>query len=163
MSYDTETLQAIIHEGRKQGFDNAFIADKLGICTEEVAAYAEGESTEPTNSRSLGYKLDNGIGEGFHEWELFHLQENDKRKILIIIARTAEATYRRGIQHGNWAASTNQKFKIHPDNLRFGTEPLDSARMPLCGTRMSSLKRLSIQHGSALAALGFDSIHDDIQ
>lgn len=261
MNYDTETLTAIIREGRKQGFDNAFIADKLGIAAEDVAKHIEGKSKKPTQpeaaqairdvhatlkangfaipkeiiagevcwagdtwvllfadmagfavgkngddlvfsgrldgisslktiesraayagyfvrgqvdgdhhlmmgilsqSRSLGCEL-SGIGEGFREWQFYSLPETIKREILILLARIAEASYRRGIQQGNWAASTNQKYKIHPDKLRFGTESLDSARMPLCGTRMASLKRLSIQHGSALADLGFDSIHDDIQ
>lgn len=122
----------------------------------EILAALQSESTAPASSRSLGCQLDSGIGEGFNEWELFHMPEDDKRKVLIIIARIAEVSYRRGLQQGCWAASTKQKFKIHPDKLRWGTEPLDSARMPLCGTRMTSLERMQIQHGFILQALGFD-------
>lgn len=121
----------------------------------EILAALQSEFSEPASSRSLGLPM-SGIGEGFHEWELFHMPEDDKRKVLIIIARIAEVSYRRGLQQGCWAASTKQKFKIHPDKLRWGTEPLDSARMPLCGTRMTSLERMQIQHGFILQALGFD-------
>lgn len=128
----------------------------------EILAALQSESTEPTNIRSLGSPM-SGIGEGFSEWEFFHLPEDDKRKLLIIMARVAESHYRRGLQQGWWARDTNQKFRITPDKLRWGNHPLDSAKMPLCGTKMSSLERLRIQHGSILAALGFDTIYNDIQ
>lgn len=157
MNYDLQTLTAIIQEARKQGHQDDFIAAQLGISLDDDAFF-----TFNKNERRLGLEL-SGIAEGFHEWELAHLHEDDKRKILIIAARIAEATYRRGLQQGFWAASTKQKLKIHPDKLRFGNEPLDSARMPLCGTKMSSIERLRIQHGSALAALGLDCILDDLQ
>lgn len=153
--FDTETLKAIIQEGRRQGFPDTFIADKLNIAAEEVAAFIEGESSVPTNSRSLGSPM-TGIAKGFNEWELFHLQEDDKRKLLIVMARIAEASYRRGAQQGWWMRDSGQKLKIPLDKLRFGTEPLDSARMPLCGTRMASIERLQIQHGFTLMMLGLD-------
>lgn len=155
-TYDTETLKAIIQEGRRLGYDDTFIACKLNIAVEKITFHLESETTAPASSRLLGYQINNGIGEGFRECELFHLPENDKRRLLIVIARVAEASYRRGLQQGCWAASTGQKFAVHPDKLRFGSHPLDSARMSLCGTKMTSLERLSIQHGFALTALGLD-------
>lgn len=43
--FDTETLKAIIQEGRRQGFTDTFIADKLNIAVEEMAEHLEGKST----------------------------------------------------------------------------------------------------------------------
>ena len=150
MQFDTETLKAIIQEARKQGYQDDLIAAKLNLDLDDPVFFALNET-----ERSLGLEL-SGIGEGFREWEFSHLQEDDKRKLLIVMARMAEAFYRRGAQQGWWMCDSGQKLKMPLDKLRFGTEPLDSARMPLCGTRMTSMERLRIQHGTILQALGFD-------
>lgn len=96
-----------------------------------------------------------GIAKGFREGDFAHLDKRTKRCLLILFARIQESSFRRGLQQGHLFASKGYQFKIHPDKLRWGNEPLDSARMPLCGTRMTSLERLEIQHG-ILQVLGFD-------
>lgn len=155
-TYDPAMEIEIVREARRQGFSDDTIAARLGLCKDDPIF------TIDLEGQSLGLEL-GGIGEGFREWELSHLQEDDKRKLLILMARIEESTYRRGLQQGWWARDTNQKFKIHPNKLRSGRESLDSARMPLCGTKMTSLERLRIQHGGILMALGLDQIDDSLQ
>lgn len=150
MTYDPQTLTAIIHEARKEGYQDDFIAAQLGITLDDDAFFAFNE-----NERSLGLEL-SGIAEGFREWQFYSLPETLKREIIILLARVHESGYRRGAQQGWWMCDSGQKLKIPLDKLRFGTEPLDSARMPLCGTRMTSLGRLQIQHGFILQTLGLN-------
>lgn len=99
-------------------------------------------------------KLHSGIAKGLHEGEFADLTPACREKLLTLMARLCESSYRRGLQQGWWARDTNQNFRIKPDDLRWGREPLDSARMPLCGTKMSSLERLQCQHGFGLQVLG---------
>lgn len=147
-TYDLQTQIEIIREARRQGFDDGTIAERLGLKVDDPIL------TIDLEAHPLGMEL-SGIGEGFREWEFFGLDDDVIRKILIIMARLCESSYRRGLHQGWCARDTNQKFRIKPDELRWGSEPLDSARMPLCGTEMSSLKRLQCQHGFDLQALGF--------
>jgi hypothetical protein len=154
--YNLETQIEIIREARRQGFDDATIAARLGLDEDDPAL------TIDLEGRPLGVALD-GIGEGFREWEFFDLPEELKRPFLILAARIAEATYRRGLQQGFWAASNGQKFRIHPDKLRWDGYSLDDARMFLCGSKMTSIERLSIQHGGILQALGFGVVDDPLQ
>lgn len=156
-TYDAATMQAIIEEARKQGYQDDFIAGQLNITLDDDVFFAFNE-----NVRSLGLEL-SGIAEGFREWQFYNLPETLKREILILLARLHESGYRRGAYQGWTFCDAGQKLKIPLDKLRFGNESLDSARMPLCGNKMSSRERLSIQHGFALAMLGFDSILDDLQ
>lgn len=155
-NYDTETMKAIIQEAKRHGFDDRTIAAHLGLDEDDLIL------TNGLDGRPLGIALD-GIGEGFSEWEFFNIPEQLKRPFLILAARIAEATYRRGLQQGFWAASTGQKFRIHPDKLRWHGYSLDEARMFLCGSKMTSIQRLSIQHGGTLQALGFGIVDDPLQ
>jgi|GEM_PF-2333542 len=147
-TYDLQTQIEIVREARRHGFDDATIADRLGLKADDPIF------TIDLEGRPLGMAL-SGIAEGFREWEFFGLDDDVTRNLLIIMTRLCESSYRRGLQQGWWARDTNQKFRIKPDDLRFGGEPLDSARMPLCGTKMSSLERLQCEHGTTLQVLGF--------
>lgn len=150
--YDTKTMRAIIEEARRQGYDDSTIAVHLGLPNDYYIF----------KSPPLGCEL-SGIGEGLRARELDHLHEDDKQKILIITSRIGESDFRRGLYQGFWAASTGQKYRIHPEKLRWGGYSLDDARMFLCGTKMTSLERLKCEHDGILRALGFDMINDPLQ
>jgi len=103
-------------------------------------------------------RIDSGIAKGLHENQFADLDPACRKRLLVLMARIAESTYRRGLQHGYLFAEKGQQMKIYPDRLRWGGFSLDSARMPICGTRMSSRERLDIQHGDILLTLGFAEV-----
>lgn len=159
--FDTKTLCAIIAEGRRQNFPDEFIAEKLNISADEVAAYLEGEFTAPTSSRSLDSPM-TGIGKGWHEWQFFGWPKYIKTAVIILLSRIQEAAFRRGLQQGYLFATKGMKLKIHPDKMRSDTYSFDNAVMCCDGTRFTSKQRLNCEHGHTLLMLGLlDS--DDIQ
>lgn len=147
--YGLDQQIKIILEARRQGFPDNLIADKLGIERNDPVF----SILRPEGEMPLGLKM-SGIAEDWREWQFFGWPQEIKEAVIILMSRSNEDGYRRGAQQGWWMRDSGQKLKIPLDKLRWGSEPLDSARMPICGTRMTSRERLAIQHGYALRLLG---------
>lgn len=92
---------------------------------------------------------------GFRAEEFSDLPPAQRRKILRLMAQACEATYRRGLQHGDYFARKGIKYRITPLDLRFGPYPLSRAPWPNGGPGTSSLERLEMECGGGLCALGF--------
>ncbi|MBM3566605.1 MAG: hypothetical protein FJX42_10905 [Alphaproteobacteria bacterium] len=166
---DPETLQAIVAEGRRLGYTDEAIAEKLGINLaairgEQAEPLLPEESDDPGGQPFIleDEKAHSGIAKGLPRWLFIHLPYRLIKAILILIARGFEASYRRGFQQGYLAGSENKKLAIDPYKLRFGGFSLDRSPMPHCGRRlMSSLERLDCEHGGALAHVGLVLKEDD--
>lgn len=107
-------------------------------------------------------KIDSGIGKGLRYDEFAKLPEITQRKLLKLLARVSESSFRRGLQHGNHFAKTGKPMWISPTDLRFGGRfGLDkSPWVDTKGGGTPSLERLWLEYGD-LYELGFASNRDD--
>lgn len=110
---------------------------------------------------------------GFKEGEFYHLSDDDRAAILVLLSRIQESAYRRGFQQGlTYAVRFSReidalkhdayynRFNVHPDIA----PPYDVAGSGKKLVRMSkkrikeawynSMQRLDMEHGSSLAKLG---------
>jgi len=152
-------LQALVAEGRRRGYTDEAIAEKLGIditaIQPEPLLPEEGDNAGGQPFILEDEKAHSGIAKGLPRWLFSHLPYRLIKAILILMARISEASYRRGFQQGYLAGSENKKLAIAPYKLRFGGFSLNRSPMPHCGRRfMSSLERLECEHWGALAHVG---------
>ena len=112
-------------------------------------------------------KIDSGIARGLRENEFANLDPAVRHKLMRFIARIAEASFRRGLQHGDYFARQGRALLISPAMLRRDDRyPYDQAPWidskpigrQVMGT--SSLARLGMEHGGALFSLGFWEAYD---
>ncbi len=99
------------------------------------------------------------IASGFDGGEFEHLSKNDRRKLLMLIARIAEQAYRRGAQHGTTLAMEaphllpRDFYSWRYVNDLDRSPPLDSPRFE------ASVERLFAQC-KELTGLGFVESND---
>lgn len=100
-------------------------------------------------------KFTHGIAKGFREGEFANLDECTKRKLVALMSRISEASFRRGLQHGEYFTRKNVKLWIDPTSLRFDrsldSSPMACSRFP----KFSATDRLQFEYGGKLQALGF--------
>ncbi len=96
-----------------------------------------------------------GIGKGFREGELSHLDEFTVRKLITLMSRISESSFRRGFQHGQYFERKGIRLWIAPEKLRFNVSldksPMACSRFP----KFSAKDRLRFEYGGTLQALGF--------
>lgn len=102
--------------------------------------------------------------EGFKFGEFCDLDMATRRKLVAIMARISECSYRRGFQHGK--IDDEGRPTVDPDIFRFGGISLDDAPYTdsfyedgswACCSGMTSLNRLSAEHGD-LRLVGLDPV-----
>lgn len=156
-TYSLTQQISIVFEARRRGFPDSTIAEKLGLPADDPVF-----QINLSNEIPLGLKL-SGVAEGFREWQFHGWPKAIKEVVIILLARVAEAAFRRGLQQGYLFAINSTKLKIHPDKMRWdGGYSLDDARMCCDGTPFTSKQRLSCEHGHALQMLGLLDA-DDLQ
>ncbi len=105
-------------------------------------------------------KIDTGIGVGLHENQFADLDPALREKLLTVIARISESSFRRGLQHGACIAEkgarlrTDFRYRVPLDK----SPPADGRKGGWCPT---ALERLKYEHCDALLALGFAEVLDD--
>ena len=92
------------------------------------------------------------VAHGLKQGQFDHLRDKDRKDLNRLIARIAEAAYRRGAQHG---AHLHQSGGIarDPANWRFNTS-LDAAPWLDGSSDQTSIERLHMEHG-VLSDIGF--------
>lgn len=97
------------------------------------------------------------VAYGLQENEFDALDDKVKTKLLTLMSRISESSYRRGFQHGK----LNQKT-INPSKLRFEIS-LDKAPFTAnmkgrqwIDSGHKSIDRLDIEHGMVLSEIGFE-------
>ena len=95
---------------------------------------------------SVGYPLASG--------EFAHIDGPTQEKLLRLMARASESSFRRGYHHGGL-----ESRKADPEQLRFDVDLDESPRTDVAvgekGWRCTSLKRLMVEHWGVLWELGF--------
>lgn len=85
------------------------------------------------------------VTHGLHEGEFDVLTEIQKRRLVRLLARVAETSYRRGFQQGHQVASGGRSLAIDPYTLRFARS-LDKSPCPDTGSpTFSALDRLFLE------------------
>ena len=94
--------------------------------------------------------------------EFSHIDKLTQKKLLRVMARISESSFRRGYQHGGLESRT-----ADPNHLRYDVSLDKSPYTHVVGesgkwvfTNFTSIGRLSIQHGSILEGLGFHVLRD---
>ncbi len=108
------------------------------------------------------HKIDSGIAQGLHENQFADLDPACREKLLTVIARISESSFRRGLQHGIYFTEKGVKLRTDPWTFRYGamldkSPPADGRRGGWCP---SALERLKYEHRGALLALGFVEMLD---
>lgn len=96
-----------------------------------------------------------GVGRGLCEGEFASLNERTLRRLVTLMSRISESSFRRGLQHGQHFERKGIRLWITPEKLRFDIS-LDKSPMP-CSRfpKFSATDRLQFEHGGTLQALGF--------
>ena len=107
----------------------------------------------PAKHQKGAFKL-SGVAKGMREAALACLPITDKKLLITLISRIAEASFRRGFQHGVELPSRGQEI-VDPVQLRFFTSSLDISPSTLRGHYWcsTSIARLYMEH-HVLDALG---------
>jgi hypothetical protein len=99
-----------------------------------------------------GHFTSNSVAYGLKEGEFEDLSPSAKRKLVRLMARIGEQSYRRGFQHG---ATFSDKACIDPADLRFRRSLDKSLYTDSPNGGGTSIERLFMECG-VLSMLGFD-------
>jgi hypothetical protein len=99
----------------------------------------------------MGDFIGSSVAYGLVHGEFEHIAEPDKQKLIALMSRISEQSYRRGFQHG--CVMDSKQFDVSPIELRhewpLGKSPYtDSAEV------ISSVERLFTEYG-VLRSIGF--------
>lgn len=106
----------------------------------------------------MGDFLVHSIGAGLNEAALGHLSVEDKRTVLLLLARVSEQSYRRGFQQGCYM---HEHGRVVVDPARWRTDaPVDDSPDPdsKAGRFVSVQERLDENYGVMLTRLGLWSV-----
>jgi hypothetical protein len=99
------------------------------------------------------------IHRGFYKKEFADLDPAIRKRLLRLMARISESSYRRGFQQGVSAVTTGRRVKIRDlAHWRLVT-PLDKSVAPHDERTTTSFERLAFKHTCELAELGFEEIY----
>lgn len=99
----------------------------------------------------MGDFTENSVAFGLKDREFSHIAEGDKQKLIRLMARISEKSYRRGFQHG--CVLDPAERLISPEELRFEWS-LDKSPYTDCGGGDTSIARLFMECG-VLHDIGF--------
>jgi hypothetical protein len=105
-------------------------------------------------------KFTTGVARGLREWDFADLPPIRRKKLLNLMARISEASFRRGLQHGEYFTLKGRKLWVSTSKLRFDLSLDNSPCADDKGFKPTSLERLNFEYGSTLSALGFREVHD---
>ena len=101
--------------------------------------------------------VENSIARGFKPNEFSNLETDVKSKLIKLMARISEKSYRRGLQHGNLGIAI-----VDPSELRFNISPEYSPLTDIVdkdgnwvNNKESSIDRLKMEYG-VLRDIGLD-------
>ena len=89
-----------------------------------------------------------------NEKDLDHLNEADKEKILNLISRISEKSFRRGFQHGYHYYEYNKNAKKQIFDFRFTKDLGRSFWIKTNENKQSSIERLFMEYGPCLENIG---------
>jgi hypothetical protein len=107
------------------------------------------------NTNMAQTKFTAGIARGLHEWEFSELPASQRMKLLTLMARISESSFRRGLQHGLYFAEKQIPLRTDPWTFRYRATLDKSPCIDSKGWTPTALERLCIEHRGALLALGF--------
>jgi len=96
-----------------------------------------------------------GVARGLYEWEFSELPSSQRMKLLTLMARISESSFRRGLQHGLYFAEKQIPLRTDPWTFRYRATLDKSPCINAKGWTPTALERLCIEHSGALLALGF--------
>lgn len=102
----------------------------------------------------MNLKYTHGIAKGLSEGEFSDFSPACKKKLLGLMSRISEASFRRGLQHGELFAKDGRRLWIKTVDLRFDVTLDKSPAADDRGFRPTALERLGYEHSSTLIALG---------
>jgi hypothetical protein len=107
-------------------------------------------------------KIDTGIAKGLHENQFADLTPACRERLLTIMARISESSFRRGLQHGIYFTEKGVRLRTDPWTFRYKatldkSPPIDGKKG---GWLPTALQRLNIEHGMTLLELGFTEVLD---
>ena len=101
--------------------------------------------------------VENSIAQGFKPHEFSDLDTDVKNKLIKLMARISEKSYRRGLQHGSFGIAV-----VDPAHLRFNISPEYSPLSDITdkdgnwvNNKESSIDRLKMEYG-VLRDIGLD-------
>ncbi len=102
-----------------------------------------------------------GIAKGLHEGEFAALTPPCRKKLLTLMARISESSFRRGLQHGIYFTEKKKPLRTDPWTFRYKATLDKSPCIDAKGWTPSALERLYIEHSGPLLNLGFREVLDD--
>lgn len=99
-------------------------------------------------------KFISDVARGLHEWEFAALPSSQKMKLLTLMARISESSFRRGLQHGLHFAEKQIPLRTDPWTFRYRATLDKSPCIDAKGWTPTALERLNIEHGQELLMLG---------
>lgn len=101
-----------------------------------------------------------GVAKGLHEGEFADLTPACRQKLLTLMARISESSFRRGLQHGIYFTEKGIPLRTDPWTFRYKATLGKSPCIDSKGRTPTALERLDMEHGFALLSLGFKEILD---
>jgi hypothetical protein len=107
--------------------------------------------TQQTTKGDFAYY---SVAAGLRFEQFEHLSASDKKKLIRLIARIAEKSYRRGYQHGREPLTNRSGFNVDPAVLRFERSVDKSPFTDSRHIEHTAIERLFMECGE-LRELGF--------
>ncbi len=102
--------------------------------------------------------ITSGIAYGLHESEFADIDPTTREKLLRVVARVSECSFRRGLQHGIYFTENSIPLRIDPWKFRYQVSLDKSPCIDSGGWTPTALERLSIEHGHELLMLGLKEV-----
>jgi hypothetical protein len=99
-----------------------------------------------------------GVARGLREGEFADINPACRKKLMALISRISESSFRRGLQHGEYFTLKGRKLWIKTADLRFDVSLDKSPAADDRGFKPSALERLRYEYGGTLQALGFGEV-----
>jgi hypothetical protein len=103
------------------------------------------------------------IAKNLHEGEFADITPACREKLLNLIARISESSFRRGLQHGLYFAEKQIPLRTDPWTFRYRATLDKSPCIDAKGWTPTALERLNIEHGHELLLLGFVDSIDNLE